>query len=180
MSLTTMIPAPYRWLALAALGAALLAFGALQGARWQENVDGVQIARLQADRAQERAAAALIAQHTEARYRAEEARRQKEAQDVVKEARTRAARAADDARRADHAAGELRDQLAAFVARARAAAGDPATGAGSPPAAASLDLLADLSGRIDAAAGELARFAESAHGAGLACQRQYDSLTPKD
>lgn len=175
-----MIPAPYRWLALAVLGAALLAFGALQGARWQQNADGVQIARLQADRAHDIAAAALSAQRTEARYRAEEARRQKETQDAIKEARARTARAADDARRADAAAGELRDQLAAFVARARETAGDPGAGGGGAPAAAALDLLADLSGRIDAAAGELARFAEAAHGAGLACQRQYDSLTPKE
>lgn len=179
MSLTGLIPAPWRWLALAVLGAALLAFGALQGARWQGNVDGVQIARLQADRAQERAAAALIAQHTEARYRAEEARRQKEAQDVVKEARTRAARAADDARRADHAAGELRDQLAAFVARARAAAGNPAAGGGSPPAADATGVLADMLAGVESAGRAMAAEADRRGSAGLACERQYDSLTEK-
>ena len=47
MNLTSLIPAPYRWLALAMLAVALVAFGWLRGAQHQEQADAVQLASVQ-------------------------------------------------------------------------------------------------------------------------------------
>ena len=89
---------------------------------------------------------------------------------------TNAAKERDQARRdaavADGAADGLRKQVAALVAdvrRAGAAAGSPATGD-------ALDLLANLFGRADEAAGELARIADERGIAGQQCERSYDAL----
>lgn len=79
----------------------------------------------------------------------------------------------------DLVAGGLRKQLAEYTAAARRSA---ATSGGAPAVGGtdSLDLLAGLFSRADQAAGELARFADAAHIAGLACERSYDALTKND
>ncbi|WP_447639597.1 DUF2514 family protein [Pandoraea norimbergensis] len=79
----------------------------------------------------------------------------------------------------DLVAGGLRKQLAEYTAAARHSA---ATSGGAPAVGGtdSLDLLAGLFTRSDQAAGEIARFADAAHIAGLACERSYDALTKKD
>ncbi|MBU9208929.1 DUF2514 family protein [Burkholderia multivorans] len=77
-----------------------------------------------------------------------------------------------DAAVADGVADGLRKQVAALVADARragAAAGSPATGD-------ALDLLADLFGRADERAGELAKIADERGIAGQQCERSYDAL----
>ncbi|MCF1370338.1 DUF2514 domain-containing protein [Burkholderia cenocepacia] len=81
------------------------------------------------------------------------------------------ARAAADA--ADAAANSLRKQVAELVARAR----DPAAPAGGAATGGTLDLLADLFGRTDEAAGEFARIADERGIAGRQCERDYDALT---
>lgn len=162
---------------LAAALAVLLALLGLQTMRL--SAAHTELAEVRADFAAERATAAQAAQRAEAAARAEEARRQKETQDAIKEARARAARAADDARRADRAAGELRDQLAAFVARARESAGNPGAASGSPPAADATGVLADLLAGVESAGRAMAAEADRRGSAGLACERQYDSLTEK-
>ncbi|WP_175735985.1 DUF2514 family protein [Burkholderia ambifaria] len=102
-----------------------------------------------------------------------EFRRQLAAQQEIA---TDAAKERDQARRdaaaADGAADGLRKQVAALVAdvrRAGASAGSPATGN-------ALDLLADLLGRTDEAAGELARIADERGIAGQQCERSYGAL----
>ncbi|WP_175689713.1 DUF2514 family protein [Burkholderia anthina] len=78
-----------------------------------------------------------------------------------------------DAAAADAAADGLRKQVAELVERARhstATAGGPATGD-------ALDLLADVLGRTDEAAGEFARVADKRGIAGKQCERDYDALT---
>ncbi|WP_175751962.1 DUF2514 family protein [Burkholderia ambifaria] len=89
---------------------------------------------------------------------------------------TDAAKERDQARRdaaaADGAADGLRKQVAVLVAdvrRAGASAGSPATGN-------ALDLLADLLGRTDEAAGELARIADDRGIAGQQCESSYGAL----
>ncbi|HDR8982119.1 TPA: DUF2514 family protein [Burkholderia vietnamiensis] len=89
---------------------------------------------------------------------------------------TDAAKERDQARRdaavADGAADGLRKQVAALVADARragAAAGSSATGD-------ALDLLADLFGRADERAGDLAKIADERGIAGQQCERSYDAL----
>ncbi|WP_072636991.1 DUF2514 family protein [Pandoraea pulmonicola] len=57
--------------------------------------------------------------------------------------------------------------------RSSAAAGGNAPTDGGTDA---LDLLTGLFSRIDDAAGRLAEFANAAHVAGLACERNYDAL----
>ncbi|WP_081086761.1 DUF2514 family protein [Burkholderia cepacia] len=81
------------------------------------------------------------------------------------------ARAAADA--ADAAADSLRKQVAELVARTR----DPAAPAGSAAAGGALDLLAELFGRTDEAAGEFARIADDRGIAGRQCESDYDALT---
>jgi len=102
-----------------------------------------------------------------------EIRRQLAAQQEIA---TDAAKERDQARRdaaaADGAADGLRKQVAALVAdvrRAGASAGSPATGN-------ALDLLADVLGRTDEAAGELAKIADERGSAGRQCERSYDAL----
>ncbi|MDF0501439.1 DUF2514 family protein [Burkholderia cenocepacia] len=73
---------------------------------------------------------------------------------------------------ADRAADGLRRQVAVLVAdvrRAGAATGSPATGD-------ALDLLADVFGRADERAGELAKIADERGIAGQQCERGYDAL----
>ncbi|MBF3887209.1 MULTISPECIES: DUF2514 family protein [pseudomallei group] len=81
------------------------------------------------------------------------------------------ARAAADA--ADAAANSLRKQVAELVAGMH----DPGAPAGSAAAGGALDLLADLFGRADEAAGEFARIADDRGVAGRQCESDYDALT---
>lgn len=83
------------------------------------------------------------------------------------------------ARASDAAYDRMRKQLTEYTAAARHSAassgGSPAGGGADP-----LDLLAGLFSRADQAAGDLAKFADAAHIAGLACERSYDALMQKD
>ncbi|AYY97673.1 DUF2514 family protein [Burkholderia multivorans] len=103
-----------------------------------------------------------------------EIRRQLAAQQEIA---TDAAKKRDQARRdaavADGVADGLRKQVAALVADARRAAAST----GSPATGDALDLLADLFGRADEAAGELARIADERGIAGQQCERSYDALS---
>ncbi|MGU4696718.1 DUF2514 domain-containing protein [Burkholderia cepacia] len=78
-----------------------------------------------------------------------------------------------DAAAAASAADGLRKQVAVLVERAR----HPAAATGSPTAGDALDLLADVLGRADEAAGELAKIADERGIAGQQCERDYDALT---
>lgn len=81
-----------------------------------------------------------------------------------------------DAERAGDSEQRMRKQLADYrdaVRRATEAAGPAAGGA---PAGDALDLLADLFGRADARAGELARIADERGAAGTICERYADAV----
>ncbi|KFL51675.1 hypothetical protein JM78_25020 [Burkholderia pyrrocinia] len=78
-----------------------------------------------------------------------------------------------DAAAAASAADGLRKQVAELVARAR----DSAAPAGGAAAGGPLDLLADMFGRTDEAAGEFARIADERGIAGRQCESDYDTLT---
>ncbi|HGL6720498.1 DUF2514 domain-containing protein [Burkholderia contaminans] len=80
--------------------------------------------------------------------------------------------AAADAAVADAAADGLRKQVAVLVADARRASAS----AGGPAAGDGLDLLADVFGRADERAGELAKIADERGIAGQQCERSYDAL----
>ncbi|KWB50525.1 DUF2514 family protein [Burkholderia ubonensis] len=96
---------------------------------------------------------------------------------VQQEIATHAAKERDEARvdaaAAASAADGLRRQVAALVAGIRRSA----TSAGGSSAGDALDLLADVLGRADARAGELATIADERGIAGQQCERSYDALT---
>jgi hypothetical protein len=93
-------------------------------------------------------------------------------QEIATDAAKERDQARADAAVADGAADGLRKHVAALVADARRA-GPPA---GSPATGDALDLLADLFGRADERAGELAKIADERGIAGQQCERSYDAL----
>ena len=96
----------------------------------------------------------------------------------AKEAKNAQTRIAADRDRALTSERSLRKQLDAIAQRYRAlvAAGADSPAAGQqPPAGDAIGVLADVLGRADQRAGELADFADRAHAAGLACERDYDA-----
>lgn len=108
-------------------------------------------------------------------YRAREADMAEKIEKVTQDAQaTKKAQRADlDAAHA--AAGRLRADLDRYRASAHAAA-HSGTAAGGATAGDAIGVLADVLARADARAGELARFADAAHAAGVACERAYDAV----
>lgn len=110
--------------------------------------------------------------------RADESRARRVQQEAL-DAEFIARKAAEaDAAAARTAAGQLRQRAQALATAARGSARDPATAGSSEAAGAAADLLADMLQRIDEAAGEIGRHADSARLAGQLCQRDYEALTP--
>ncbi|KVU99789.1 hypothetical protein WK76_02575 [Burkholderia ubonensis] len=104
----------------------------------------------------------------------DEFRRQSAAQqEIATDAAKERDQARVDAAAAASAADGLRRQVAALVAGIRRSA----TSAGGSSAGDALDLLADVLGRADARAGELATIADERGIAGQQCERSYDALT---
>lgn len=130
-------------------------------------------------RAEDRRLAERAARVASETYRTEEQRRVQRAADVIKEAKHEAelAKSAADGARSER--DRLRAELATATSRARAAARDSTPGPGGPPAPDFIGLLGRLFSEADDLAGELAQAADGSRTAGLACERQYDSLTQK-
>ncbi|KML56364.1 hypothetical protein VL15_16245 [Burkholderia cepacia] len=93
-------------------------------------------------------------------------------QEIATDAAKERDQARADAAVADGAADGLRRQVVALVADVRRAGAS----AGSASAVDALDLLADLFGRADERAGELAKIADERGIAGQQCERSYDAL----
>lgn len=108
--------------------------------------------------------------------RDEEARRNAERDQLIQEAQDAQKNAQNDAAVAAAAADGLRQRVAALVSEARSNPGTFQRGPGKPSADA-LDLLSNVLSRADAAAGDLAAYADRLRVAGSACERQYDSLS---
>ncbi|WGS43135.1 DUF2514 domain-containing protein [Burkholderia sp. JSH-S8] len=104
----------------------------------------------------------------------DEFRRRSAAQEEIA---THAAKERDQARvdadAAASAADSLRRQVAALVTDVRRSTAS----SGGSSAGDALDLLADVLGRTDARAGELAKVADERGIAGQQCERSYDALT---
>jgi len=155
-----LIPVQFRIAAYAAVCALLFGAGWIaQG--WRLNA---QIAQIEADQAQ-----ALTAAIQQAR--AEEQRRQIALEGIRKDAQDQITIAAADADAARVAAVGLQQQVDRLAARRCPAAAD-----GSPAADPAGLLLADLLGRIDKRAGELAAYADRSRIAGNACVKAYRSV----
>lgn len=95
---------------------------------------------------------------------------------VIQDGQQQIAAARADADAAGRAARGLHQQLAAFRAAVRAASTAPTVAEGGTPASDPLDLLADLFGRADARAGDLARIADERGTAGAICERHVEAV----
>jgi len=155
-----LIPAQFR-LAVYALACALLFGAGWLTNGWRLNAD---IAQIEADQAQ-----ALTAAIQQAR--AEEQRRQIALEGIRKDAHEQISTAVSDAAAAHAAAVGLQQQVDRLAARRC-----PSVTDGSPAADPAGLLLADLLGRIDKRAGELAAHADRARIAGDACVKAYRSV----
>lgn len=163
---------PWRLVGWALLVA--LVFGAgweVQG--WRKDVE---ISTIKEDRARERRDQALAqikavddARIEEQRVTAVQARNANEAIKQLQAAQA-GARAADAARR------ELLARVTALANAARRPDDSGAVAAG-PPTSDPVVLLADVLGRADQRAGDLAQYADAARIAGQKCERDYDALT---
>lgn len=128
------------------------------------HADGVRTTNATAQKAQLAAVTAA---------RAEEQRRTAAQTEIANDANQQRTAALADAFAARAAAGGLQQRVDQLIAAAR----HPAATAGSPAAGDALDLLADVLGRADQRAGELAEYADQARIAGQQCERDYDALT---
>lgn len=134
-------------------------------------------AEVRAEWAAERAALQAAAASATALNQTESIRRTAAQTEIAHDAETSIARL--DAGRAPAvvAARGLRERAAAVAASCGATTGDPAASGPSPAASAPGVVLADVLGRLDDVAGELAEALDRSHIAGLACERSYDALT---
>ena len=112
--------------------------------------------------------------------RAAEQRRQADIERVRQDAEKQIASAERDAVAADAVAVGLREQAGRLAKRASQCASDSGSAQSGDAAGQSAVVLADLLGRADARAGELAKAYDRSRAAGLACQRAYLTLTNPD
>ena len=126
-------------------------------------------------------AAALVTMERAARdaelaARLEERRRAEALQGVIYETEQQLARARADADAAADAGDRLRQRIAQLTAACRGAASSAAAaGTGQTTDATSL-VLADVQRRLDEATDTIARHADAARAAGLACQASYEAM----
>ncbi|MFM4808558.1 DUF2514 family protein [Aeromonas hydrophila] len=108
--------------------------------------------------------------------REEELRRQSSINKVREDAEKQIALAERDALAASDAAAGVLEQAKRLAARAGKCPGNPSTTKPGTPATEPGVVLADVLGRADARAGELAAAYDRSRAAGLACERAYDAL----
>ncbi|UEP49791.1 DUF2514 domain-containing protein [Burkholderia ambifaria] len=142
--------------------------GVAVGAYGEHLISAREMSDMRADAAKAQTKAAEAA-------RTEEQRRTAAQREIATDANQQRIVALADAFAARAAAGSLQQRIDQLVAAAR----NPAAAAGSPSAADALDLLADVLGRTDETAGELARIADERGIAGEQCARDYTALTTK-
>ena len=152
------------------IAAPLLVLGLLAAGVW-----GYGVRERRAGRAEIRAEWSAAKERQRAVDAAERARREDAHKEIARDAQERTTRARADAATAGRAADSLRDAYAAALQRRC----DPATTAGSAPAADAAAVLADVLGGLESAARELAAIADERGTAGAACERTYHALTAK-
>ncbi|MDF7792940.1 DUF2514 domain-containing protein [Pseudomonas syringae] len=114
---------------------------------------------------------------TTTEYRTEEQRRQKAANQVANDARQEQTAALTDAAVADASGDRLRVEAGKLAAATSCAPGDTGAAERGKAASRAAMVLSELLSRSDARAGELAKYADSARIAGLACNRFADELS---
>ena len=177
--------APRAWSALAWAVAFVLLGAAFVGQR--EITAGVQVKLAQAESRIDKLVGDYAKAESDARQQALEHERAIAAKEQsltatleanAKETRRVQSTLTADRDRARAAERLVREQLAAVTSRYRTldATGADSTPAGKqPPVGDAIGVLADVLGRADRRAGVLAAFADAAHAAGAACERDYDA-----
>lgn len=112
----------------------------------------------------------------ELKAREEEQRRQASIDKVRDDAEKQIARAESDALAASDAAAGVLEQAKRLAARAGKCPSNPSATQPGTTATEPSVVLADVLGRADARAGELAAAYDRSRAAGLACERAYDAL----
>ncbi|WP_180191765.1 DUF2514 domain-containing protein [Pseudomonas syringae] len=157
----------------------LLILLALAGALYGAYLHGVTVTDLawKAKWAEEVSTQSEAVATTTTEYRTEEQRRQKAANQVANDARQEQTAALTDAAVADAAGDRLRVEAGKLAATASCASGDTGAAERGKTASRAAMVLSELLSRSDARAGELAKYADSARIAGLACNRFVDELS---
>jgi hypothetical protein len=175
----TMLPdlkTPLLWVLSLGLVAALATAG-IERTRGASARTDAAVARR--DLAELRAAAAESGRLAERAQRTLEQTWRSRVDGVIQDGQNQIAAARADAASAAGAERRVRDQLSAYRAAVRAASAAPTAAEGGAPAADPLDLLADLFGRADARAGELAGIADERGAAGTICERHADATASR-
>lgn len=159
--------------ALAGAGVALYLSGHSAGEEGERKTWQAKWDRQSAELAEARARNAQLA-------REEEQRRQRAVDKVRQDAEQQIARVETDAAAASTVAAGVLEQARRVAARASQCARHSGAAQSGDAAGQSAVVLADVLGRADARAGELARAYDRARAAGLACERAYHSLTNPD
>lgn len=120
--------------------------------------------------------AEAVARQKEAANRAETARRYEQQHEAINAAYEELEVARRDAAAAAATGQRLRAQIASLTASCRAAS-DPGTAATGTAASPAGDLLERVQSRLGEATEAIARYADEARTAGLACERSYDALS---
>lgn len=120
--------------------------------------------------------AEAVARQQEAANRAETARRYEQQQEAINAAYKELEAARRDAAAAAATGQRLRAQIASLTASCRSSS-DPGTAATGATTDATGALLADVQRRLGESTEAIARYADEARTAGLACERSYDALT---
>lgn len=161
------------------LTAGLLAAAAVAGVQsWRLASEQAAHSDTRARHANQIAELADAARQAESAARTEEQRRTAEVQKAADDARQAMERARADAVAAADAGDRLRKRIATLTAASCAGPSGAAIASGGAPADATARMLADVQRRLDEAANRIARFADSAHAAGRACESGYNALTP--
>jgi len=138
-----------------------------------------QTAEVRETLAAERVTYAQAAASAQLAARVEESRRETEKQESIRHAQEQIALAESNAAGARNAADGLRKQVAALVASSRRSPSNPGTTPRGPAAESALDLLVNVLDRHSQELVAVGEFADRSRIAGLACEKSYESLTPK-
>lgn len=168
---------PTSWLIpAAAIGAAVLTM-ALGVQTYRLKGAQTDLAEQTASFSEQRLLASKAAQAAEAQQREIEHARLTALQERADEADRQALAARADVAIADAAAGRLQQRLAAYLAAARQASGNPAPPQAGETATDPAGVLADVFGRCVARVRFLADLADERGIAGTACEGSYDALS---
>ena len=156
----------------------LLALAGLLACLWWAYSHGVSVTTTEWQGKWDKQALELTEAKTKAMelVREEEHRRQSSINKVREDAEKQIALAERDALAASDAAAGVLEQAKRLAARAGKCPSNPSTTQPGAPTTEPSVVLADVLGRADARAGELAAAYDRSRAAGLACERAYDAL----